>query len=56
MVTSLLTLLIYIAIVGLIIWAITALIPMPQPLKTIIYVIGALIALVLLLKVVPVLE
>lgn len=56
MIESLVMMLIYVAIIGLVIWAITSLIPMPGPMKTIVYIIGALIALLLLLKMVPALE
>ncbi len=51
--TGLLELVIFIAIIGLVIWAITAIVPMPAPFKTVIYVIGALICLIFLLKALP---
>lgn len=47
-----LELIVYVAIIGLIVWAITALIPMPAPFKTVIYVIAAIFCLLLLLRVV----
>jgi hypothetical protein len=50
MVGSLLEFLIYIAIIGVILWAIVTYVPMPQPFKAVIIVIGAIIALLLLLK------
>lgn len=50
--TALLTLVVYVAIVGLICWAIVSIVPMPAPFKTVIYVIGALFCLLLLLNVI----
>ena len=50
MIVGLLTLIIWIAVIGLVICAITAIVPMPAPFKTVIYVIGALICLLLLLN------
>lgn len=47
-----LELIVYVAIIGLIVWAITALIPMPPPFKTVIYVIAGIFCLLLLLRVV----
>lgn len=44
-------LIIYIAIIGLIVWAITTLIPMPPPFKTIIFVIAGIFCLLILLRV-----
>lgn len=50
MVGSLVEFLIYIAIIGVILWAIVTYIPMPPPFKAVIIVVGAIIALLLLLK------
>lgn len=52
MITGLLTLIIYIAILGLIVWAVTTFIPMPPQFKTLIYVVVGIIALLILLQVV----
>lgn len=49
MITGLLSLIVYIAIIGLIVWAIITIVPMPQPFKTVIVVIGALVCLLILL-------
>lgn len=46
-------LILYIAIIGLVVYAITALIPMPAPFKTIIYVIAAIACLLILLRALP---
>lgn len=46
-------LILYIAIVGLVVYAITALIPMPAPFKTVIYVISAIVCLLILLRALP---
>ncbi len=48
-----LSLIIYIAILGLVVYAVTALIPMPAPFKTVIYVIAAIIVLMILLRALP---
>ncbi len=45
-----LTLIVYIAILGLIVWAITTLIPMPDAFRKVIYVLAAVVVLLLLLK------
>lgn len=50
MISSLLTLIVYIAILGLVIWGITTFIPMPPAFKTLIYVIVAIVALLILLQ------
>ncbi len=50
MISTLITMIIYIAILGLIVWAITTFIPMPPQLRTLIYVIVGIIALLLLLQ------
>lgn len=42
-------LLLFIALIGLIVYLITAFIPMPQPFKTVIYVIAALFLIYLLM-------
>lgn len=52
MITSLLTLIVYIAILGLIVWAITTFIPMPPQFKTLIYVVVGIVALLILLRVI----
>lgn len=52
MITGLITLLIWIAILGLVVWAITTLIPMPPQFRTIIIVIASIVALLILLGVV----
>lgn len=52
MLTSLLTLIVYIAILGLIVWAITTFIPMPPQFKTLIYVSVGIVALLILLRVI----
>lgn len=44
---------VYIAIIGVIAYAITTFVPMPQPFKTLIYILGGLFCLVLLLKQLP---
>lgn len=46
-------LIIYIAILGLVVYAITALIPMAPPFKTVIYIIAGIFCLLLLLKALP---
>jgi hypothetical protein len=48
---GLIELIVYIAILGLIVWAVTTLIPMPAPFKTVIYVIAGIFCLLLLLRV-----
>lgn len=50
MITGLLSLLIYVAILGLICWAITTFIPMPPQFRTLIYVIVGIVALLILLQ------
>jgi len=50
MLTSLLTIIVYIAIIGLVVWAITTFIPMPAPFKTLIYVICGIVCLLILLR------
>lgn len=52
MISSLITLLIWIAILGLIVWAITTLVPMPAQFRTVIIVIASIVALLILLGVV----
>lgn len=49
MISTLLVALIYIAIIGLIGWAIVSLVPLPPPAKTIVYVIVGVICLLVLL-------
>lgn len=46
-----LELIVYIAILGVIVWGITTLVPMPAPFKTVIYVIAVVLCLLLLLRV-----
>lgn len=50
MISALLVALVYIAIVALIVWGITAIIPAPAPVKTVIYVVGGIICLLILLQ------
>lgn len=52
MVEPLLVALILIAIVGAVLWGLTSIVPMPPPVKTIVYVIGTIIMLVILLHIV----
>lgn len=51
MIESLVVALILIAIVSLVVWGIASMIPMPAPVKTIVYVIGGIICLLILLRV-----
>jgi hypothetical protein len=46
-------LIVYIAIIGLIVYVIPAVVPMPAPFKTIIYVVGAIVCLLILLRALP---
>ena len=50
MIASLIYALVVIAIVGLVIWAITTAIPMPPPIRTVIIAIGGIIALLMVLQ------
>lgn len=50
MIESLVVALILIAIVSLVIWGIASIVPMPAPVKTIVYVIGGIICLLILLR------
>jgi hypothetical protein len=50
MITGLITIIVYIAILGLVVWAITTFIPMPPQFKTLIYVIVGIVALLILLQ------
>jgi hypothetical protein len=43
-------LLIYIAIIGLVVWLIISLIPMPQPFKTAVIAVGLLIVLLVVIR------
>jgi len=52
-ISLLLTLIIWCAIVGLIAWAVTAIIPMPPQVKTVIYVICGLALLLIVLQAIP---
>lgn len=45
------TLIVVIALVGLLVWAITTLIPMPPPFKTAIYVISVVVLVLYILQV-----
>lgn len=47
---SLIALLIFVAILGLIVWLITTYIPMPEPFKMVIYVIAVIFLLIMLLN------
>lgn len=51
MVSSLLVALILIAIVALVIWGINAILPVPPQVKTVIYVVGGVVMLLILLQV-----
>lgn len=51
MIEGLITLVIVIAILGLIVWAITSFIPMAEPFKKLIYVICGIVCLLILLRV-----
>ena len=43
-------LLIYLAVIGLVAWALTQLVPMPQPVRTVIIVVAVLICLLMVLR------
>lgn len=44
------TLILWIAIIGLLVYAVTTFIPMPAPFKNLIYIVGGLICVVILLN------
>ena len=47
---ALLVFVIVLAIVGVIVWAVTSIVPMPQPFKIAIYAAAAIVVLLLLLR------
>lgn len=48
--TALLVFVILLAVIGVVVWAVTTLIPMPQPFKIAIYAVCAIVVLLLLLR------